>query len=56
MKKITAGLTALMILAPTIASATTYMCSKRHAEIYGTACPAGSSWDSSYHACIVHGS
>ena len=52
MKKIAAGLTALMILAPSVASAK-YMCEKRFAEVYGGSCPAGSVWDSSYNACIV---
>ena len=51
MKTIAMIITAATILAPTIASAT-YMCDKRFAEIHGTNCPAGSTWDSSYHACI----
>jgi hypothetical protein len=55
MKKLAIAVTAVLTLAPTIASAT-YMCDKRFAEVYGTNCPAGSSWDSSAHACMVHGS
>ena len=40
---------------PGVAHAT-YMCDKMFAEKYGKNCPAGSSWDSSYHACIATGS
>lgn len=55
MKTFAALATAAMILAPTIASAT-YVCDKRWAEMHGVSCPAGSTWDSSYHACIANGS
>ena len=55
MKKLAFAVAAVLTLAPTIASAT-YMCDKRFAEVHGTTCPAGSSWDSGSHVCIVHGS
>ncbi len=55
MKTFAMLLTAAAILAPTIASAT-YMCDRRFAEIYGKNCPAGSTWDNNYHACISNGS
>lgn len=54
MKKIAALATVALIALPTIASAT-YVCDKRFAEMHGTSCPAGSAWDSAYHACIVVG-
>lgn len=47
--------TALMIAAPGTAHAT-YMCDKLFAETHGTTCPAGSTWDTAYHACIATGS
>lgn len=55
MKKIAILMTAALIAAPTIASAT-YMCDKRFAEIYGKNCPSGSTWSEIDHACIVNGS
>ena len=52
MKTIAMLITTAALLAPTVASAT-YMCDKRFAEVYGKNCPAGSTWDNSYHACIT---
>lgn len=53
MKAFAAILTATIVLAPGLAQAT-YMCDKRFSEVHGKNCPAGSSWDSSYHACITN--
>lgn len=52
MKTFAAILTASLVLAPTVASAT-YMCDKMWSAKYGHACPAGSVYDSSSQACIV---
>jgi len=54
MKTFLYALTAAVVLAPTVASAT-YMCDKMFAEKYGQSCPAGSVWDKSQHACMVTG-
>ena len=54
MKTFAICLTALLAVAPGAALAS-YMCDKRFAEVHGQNCPAGSVWDSSYHACIVTG-
>ena len=53
MKFFAAVLTAGMLTLPGIANAT-YVCDKMFAEKHGKNCPAGSSWDSSYHACIAN--
>lgn len=55
MRTFAALITVAAMLAPGLANAT-YMCDKRFAELHGKNCPAGSSWDSSYHACIANGS
>ena len=51
MKTFAALLTVGLLSLPSVASAT-YICDKMFAEKYGKNCPAGSSWDASYHACI----
>jgi hypothetical protein len=55
MKRIAAFATVAMLTLPGIAHAT-YMCDKLFAETHTVTCPAGSSWDSYYHACIATGS
>ena len=55
MKAFAIILAAAVVVAPGVASAS-YMCDKRFAEIHGTSCPAGSVWDSGYHACVRRGS
>ena len=53
MKTFAALATVALISLPSIASAT-YVCDYMFAEKHGKHCPAGSSWDSHYHACIAN--
>ena len=55
MKTFAALATAVLIALPGLAQAT-YMCDKMFAEKHEISCPAGSVYDSHYHACIATGS
>ena len=55
MKLFTALATAVLITAPGLAQAT-YICDKMFAEKHQISCPAGSVYDTHYHARISTGS
>ncbi len=54
MKTFAAIITATLVLLPTLATAQT--CEKKWRETYGSACPAGSSYDSITNSCMIHSS
>ncbi len=54
MKAFSVLLTVAALLAPAAASAA-YMCDKQFTKNHAISCPAGSTWDSTYGACIVNG-
>jgi hypothetical protein len=52
MKTFAALATVALLSLPSLAHAT-YVCDKLFAEMHEITCPAGSVWDTHYHACIV---